>query len=72
MRAGASYFLESCLADFGFFFLGLAALDVFLDVASLDQVLDLVLQLGALLCDMPNILVIRIVFVLISIRPMSE
>ena len=56
----------------GFFFLGLAALDVFFEVAFLDQVLDLVLQLGALFCGVPNILMIRTIFVLISVWSMSE
>ena len=41
-------------------------------MAPFDQVLDLILQLSALLCGMPNILVIRIVFVLVNVRPMSE
>ena len=47
-------------------------MDVFLEVAPLDQVLDLVFQLSVLFYCVPNILVIRIIFVLINVRPMSE
>ena len=56
----------------GFFFFGLATLDVLLEVAPLDQILDLVLQLSALLYGVPNVFGIRIVFILIGVRLMSE
>ena len=56
----------------GFFFPKLDASNVFLKVAPLDQVLDLVLQFGALLCGMPKILVIRTILVLISVWLMLE
>ena len=64
--------LESYLVDFGFFFPWLATSNVFLEVAPLDQVLDLILQLGALFCGVPNILMIRTILVLINVRSMSK
>ena len=51
----------------GFFFLELASLDVFLKVASLYQILNLILQLGTLLCGMLNVFVIRT-----GVQSMSE
>ena len=41
-------------------------------VASLYQILDLVLKLGALLYGVPNVFVIRTVFVLIGVRSVSK
>ena len=36
------------------------------------QILDLVLQLGALLCGVPNVFVIRTLFIFIAVRFVSE
>ena len=41
-------------------------------MTSFDQVFDLILQFGALLYGVPNVFVIRTVFVLISVWPVSE
>ena len=51
----------------GLFFFGLVALNILLEVTSLDQGVNLILQFGALLRDVHNVFVIRIVFVLISV-----
>ena len=49
------------------FYLGLVALDILFEVTSFDQVFDLILQLGALIRGVPNVFMIRIVCVLISV-----
>ena len=54
------------------FFLGLVALDILLEVTFPDQVFDLVLQFGALLYGVLNVFMIRTVFVLISVWPVSK
>ena len=54
------------------FFLGLIALDILIEVTFVDQVFDLILQFGSLLHGVPNVFVIRTIFVFIDVWSVSE
>ena len=47
-------------------------MDILFEVIPLDQKLDFILQLGTLLCGVPDVLVIEVVLVFVRIWPASD